>query len=116
MLSTVETLKEFKNILLGQILRIYKYHKNLERLFLNTDRVLIWRFILEEYGSDIEYIKGDKNIVAYTLSIFTSNGNQHTTQEYTYKKEIAPETNDTKELPEGIFLINLIVINQNKWK
>ena len=33
----------------------------------NTDRVLKRRLILEEYGPDIEYIKCEKNIVAYTL-------------------------------------------------
>ena len=31
--------------------------------FLNTERVLIWRLILEEYGPDIEYTKGE-NIIA----------------------------------------------------
>ena len=31
------------------------------------------------YVPDIEYIKGDKNIVADALSIFTLNGNQDTT-------------------------------------
>ena len=48
--------------------------------------MLIWRLILEEYGSDIEYIQGDENIVADSLSGFTINGNQETTHDYTYKK------------------------------
>ena len=39
----------------------------------------------EQYGSDIEYIKSEKYIVADTLSIFTLNGNQDTTQEFTSK-------------------------------
>ena len=29
----------------------------------NTNIVLIWRLILEEYGKYIEYIKDEKNIV-----------------------------------------------------
>ena len=29
-----------------------------------TDRVLRWRLILEEYGSDIEYTKRENNIFA----------------------------------------------------
>ena len=29
----------------------------------NIDRVLRWRFILEKYGPDIEYIQGSINIV-----------------------------------------------------
>ena len=53
-----------------------------------TDRLLIWRLILEEYGPKIEYIQGNKNIVADALSIFNIDGNQETTQESTYNKEI----------------------------
>ena len=37
----------------------------------NTDRVLIWRLILKEYGPDIQYIQVSKNIAADTLSRFT---------------------------------------------
>ena len=75
-----KTLKEFRTILLGRILRIYTDHKNLTCKFFNTNRVLIWRLILEEYGPDIEYIQGDKNTVVYVLSIFLMNVNQETTQ------------------------------------
>ena len=50
----------------------------------NTGRVLRWRLILVEYGPDIEYIKIDNNIVAYTLSILPLNGNQETTHKSTY--------------------------------
>ena len=47
--------------------------------------MLIWRLILEEYGPDIEHIKGEKNIVAEELSIFPLNGNQDTTHKSTYQ-------------------------------
>ena len=47
LLSIVETLKEFRTILLGQKLRIYTDHKNLTCNNFNTNRVLIWRLILE---------------------------------------------------------------------
>ena len=52
-------MKEFRTVLLGQKLRIYIYHKNLTHKKINTDRVLRWRLILEEYVPDIEYIKGE---------------------------------------------------------
>ena len=58
-------MKEFRTILLDQKLRIYTDHKNLTYNNFNTDRVLIWRLVLEEYSPDIEYIQGKKNIVAY---------------------------------------------------
>ena len=43
---------------------------------------------------DFKYIKGEKNIVAYALSIFPLNGNQETTQKSTYQKEIVSEINN----------------------
>ena len=52
----VETLKEFRKILLVQILIIYTDHKNLTWKNFNTDHVLWWRLILEEYSPDIKYI------------------------------------------------------------
>ena len=50
----------------------------------NTYRLVRWRLIIEGYGPDIEYIKVEKNIVPDSLSIFSINRNQDTTQESTY--------------------------------
>ena len=44
------------------------------------------------------------------------NMNQETTQEFTYKKELVPELNDTGELTEGTFLMNLKLIDQYQQK
>ena len=76
LLNIVETLMEFRTILLGQKLRIYTDNKNITCRIFNTNRVLIWILILEEYGPDIKYIKGEKNILADALSILALNGNQ----------------------------------------
>ena len=46
----IETLKEFRTILLGHKLLIYTDHKNLMCKKYNTDIVLRWRIILEYYG------------------------------------------------------------------
>ena len=69
----------FRTILLGQKLRIHTDHKNLTCENFNTNRVLRWRLIFEEYGPDIEYIKVKKNIVADVLSRIPLNGNQNNT-------------------------------------
>ena len=45
-----------------------------------------------------------------------SNGNQDTTQKYTYQKEIMPEINYTKELPEGNLPNNLKLITKYQWR
>ena len=67
LLSIVEDLNEFITILPGQRPRIYTYHKKLTCKCFNTDRMLRWRIILEEYDMDIEYTQGEKNISVDTL-------------------------------------------------
>ena len=54
-------------------------HENLKCNNFNTDIVLIWILILEEYGLHIEYLKCEKTMVADTLSRLPFNGNQDTT-------------------------------------
>ena len=83
-----ETLKEYRTILLGQKLRIRTDHKNLTCKNINTDRVFRWRLIFEEYGTDIEYIRSENNIVADGLSRIPLNGDEDTTQKSTYQQEI----------------------------
>ena len=61
-------------------MRIYTDNKIRTCTNIDTDRVLRWRFILEEYGTYIEYIQGDKNAVADAIQRFPINGNQETTQ------------------------------------
>ena len=56
---------------------------------------------------DIEYIKGAKNIVADSLSRFTINRNQETAQDSTYKKDIVSEINNTEELSDIFFSMEL---------
>ena len=66
--SIVEVLKEFRNILLGQQIRVHTDHENLTYKTFNSDRVMRGRLYIEEYSPDLQYIKGEKNVVADTLS------------------------------------------------
>ena len=70
LLSIVETLKEFKGMLLGQKIEVYTDHINLTRdaLGMTSDRVYRWRLLIEEYGPKIMYIKGIDNTVADAVS------------------------------------------------
>ena len=70
LLSIVECLKQFRNILFGYEIHVYSDHKNLvyEATLSESQRVMRWRFLLEEFGPHIHHIAGIDNIVANTLS------------------------------------------------
>lgn len=53
-------------MLFGQKVEIFTDHINLTRdaLGMTSDRVYIWRLLIEEYGPEIMYIKGVDNTVA----------------------------------------------------
>ena len=70
LLSIVETLKEFNNILFGHEVVVHTDHKNLthETELVSSPRVMRWRLLLEEYKISLKYIKGCKNIFADCLS------------------------------------------------
>ena len=68
LLSIVESLKEFRNILFGHQIIIHTDHENLTFKVFNSERVMRWRLYIEEYSPDLRYIKGSKNVVADALS------------------------------------------------
>jgi len=70
LLSIVETLKEFRTMLLGAEIRVYTDHKNLTHKLTSftTQRVMRWRLLLEEYGCKYFYKEGAQNVVADALS------------------------------------------------
>ena len=68
LLSIVEILKEFRNILLGHDIKVHTDHQNLTYANLTTERVLRWRLYIEEFGPLLEHIPGEKNVVADALS------------------------------------------------
>jgi hypothetical protein len=68
MLSIVETLKDLRNILLGQQIKVHTDHENLTYKNFNSDQVMRWRLYIEEYSPVLQYIKGTHNVVADALS------------------------------------------------
>ena len=68
LIAIVKTLKEFKNILLWQDIKVYIDHKNLMYKTHKSARVMCWRLTIEEFGSELIYIPGNKNIVTDALS------------------------------------------------
>ena len=68
LLAIVETLREYRSILLGQKIVVYTDHQNLTFANFTTDRVTRWRLIVEEHGPKIIYLPGKTNIIADALS------------------------------------------------
>ena len=64
----MENLKEFRNTLLGQQVKVYTDYKNLPHKTFNTERVIRWRLILEEYNPEPIYTQGSKSIAPDTLN------------------------------------------------
>jgi hypothetical protein len=57
-----------KEILLGQQIVVHTDHANPTYKHFNSDRVMRWRLFIEEYSPDLQYIKGENNVVADALS------------------------------------------------
>ena len=56
LLSIVETQKEFRNILLEQQIKVNTDNKILTHEIFNTEIVVKWRLILEEYNPELIYM------------------------------------------------------------
>jgi hypothetical protein len=61
-------LKEYQNILLGHQTEVFTNHKNLVYKTFNTEHVMRWRLIIEEFGPKVTYIKVVTNVVADAIS------------------------------------------------
>ena len=68
LLSVVETLKEFQNILIGHKIVVHTDHLNILYDKMASPRIIRWRLLLEEYGAKFMHVKGEENVVADTLS------------------------------------------------
>ena len=68
LLSIVETLKEFRTILIGHHLKAHTDHLNLCYKTANYDRVMRWRLFIEEHAPLLDHIQGKNNAAADALS------------------------------------------------
>ena len=68
LLSVVETLRNYRSMLLGADVHICTDHRNLIYNTLLTQCVLHWCLFFEEFHPTFHYIKGEDNVVADALS------------------------------------------------
>ena len=66
--AIVLTLKEYLTMLLGGDLKVYTDHKNLIFRTLSVERVLQWRLYIEQFYYTLDYLEGDKNVLADCFS------------------------------------------------
>ena len=78
----------------------------------NTNFLLRWILILEEYFLYIEYIPGNKNIASDALSQLPNNVNQETTHYSNNTMETIPKFYNIKELSDFTFPIYFKIIYQ----
>jgi hypothetical protein len=104
LLSIVETLKEFRDILLGQQVIVHTDHLNILYGKLSNDLITRWRLLLEEYGPKYIHIAGKNNIVADALSRLEKDEDEKVskTEEglLLSRKMCAVEQNEARVLPE----------------
>ena len=73
-LAIVEFLKQFRGIIFGYEINVFSDDNNLvyATTLSESQRVMLWKLILEEFGPNIQHISGVDNKVANTLSRFMS--------------------------------------------
>ena len=116
LLSIVECVKEFRNILYGYPIRVWSDHKNLVQAATvsQSQRVMRWRLILEEFGPDIRHIKGEENVVADAISrLPTANDGQIEECTSTHDRaKIAVEEEHLALEDEEEFPLNLALVQK----
>ena len=53
---------------MGHRIEVFTDHKNLTYKQFNTEQGMQWRLLIEEFGPQLTYIKGERNIIADFLS------------------------------------------------
>ena len=112
LLSIVETLKEFRNILFGQQIEVFTNHLNLTYKQFNTERIMRWHLLIEEYGPTITYVKGQHNIVADALSCI--NQTDFSNNNITYTIHHYAECFGINDLPYDTFPLTYELIDREQ--
>ena len=86
LLGITESLKHFRHILLGNVIKVYTDHKNLTYAGtnFNSDRRLRQRLLIEEYGAELIFVAGNINVVTDGMSRLDFETNHEKRSNVTY--------------------------------
>ena len=76
------------------------------------NRVLLFRLILVEYVTGIEYIQDNNIIVSNTISHLPNNENYKTVNIANYTMKTASGLNDNNKISEDMFFVHFKMIDQ----
>jgi hypothetical protein len=86
-LYMVEPLKDYCNILLRHKIEVFTNHQNPVCKPINTECVMRWCLILEEFGPPLTHIKGENIVITATLSRLDTTGNKSTATAFVSDQE-----------------------------
>jgi Reverse transcriptase (RNA-dependent DNA polymerase)./Integrase core domain. len=114
LLAIVETLKEYRSMLLGAEINIYTDHDNLTYEKFRSQRVLRWRLYIEEFSPKIQHIPGKLNKVADALSRLPTNEKLFEEQDNTTIADLFYDEIFLNDIPQ--YPINFNIIQQEQEK
>ena len=104
LLAIILCLKEYEKILYGaKQIKVFTDHKNLTFNTLSVKRVLQWRTYIDQFGVDLCYIEGKRNVLADCFSrlprmkqSFKEGGRSSSLQTVTELNQVSVNDNDGK--------------------
>jgi hypothetical protein len=99
-------------ILLRHLITIYTNHKNLTFSNFTTHHVTRWQLIVEEYGPNIVYLPGKRNIIADALSRLPKLNDLH--DESTFLEEIFALDEQIDAFPIAFDIISKAQLANNR--
>jgi hypothetical protein len=99
-------------ILLRHLITIYTNHKNLTFSNFTTHHVTRWQLIVEEYGPNIVYLPGKRNIIADALSRLPKLNDLH--NESTFLEEIFALDEQIDAFPIAFDIISKAQLANNR--
>jgi hypothetical protein len=68
LLGIIATLHKFCSMLLGAEVYVHSDHKNIVSIGDSSQQRLCWIFYVDEFGQEIHYVEGQRNVIANTFS------------------------------------------------